>query len=206
MSFPVVVLLSGGGTTLQNLLDKIAAKTLDIDIVHVISSRKDAYGIERAKKAGIPATVIERKGFANAEEFGRANFDICRQAGAKLAVLAGYLQLLRIPEDFTHKVMNIHPSLLPAFGGKGMYGHHVHEAVTKFGAKVTGCTVHFADNEFDHGPIISQSVVTVFPTDTPEIVADRVFVAECEAYPKAIAAFAAGKMEVVGRLVRWTGG
>jgi len=203
MSFPVVVMLSGGGTTLQNLLDQIAAKKLDIEIVHVIANRKDAFGLERAKKAGIPTSLIERRAFPDTEAFSKANFDVCRQAGAKLVALAGYLQLLRIPEDFTHRVMNIHPSLLPAFGGKGMYGHHIHEAVLKFGAKYTGCTVHFADNEFDHGPIISQSAVSVLPDDTPETVAQRVFVAECETYPKAIAAFAAGKLQVEGRIVKW---
>lgn len=203
MSFPVVVMLSGGGTTLQNLMDKQAAKKLDIEIVHVIANRKNAFGMERAKKAGIPTSLIERKAFPDTDSFSQANFDVCRKAGAKLVVLAGYLQLLRIPEDFTHKVMNIHPSLLPAFGGKGMYGHHVHEAVLEFGAKITGCTVHFADNEFDHGPIISQSAVSVFPDDTPEIVANRVFLVECEAYPKAIAAFVAGKLKVEGRIVKW---
>lgn len=203
MSFPVVVMLSGGGTTLQNLLDLIAAKKLDIEIVHVIANRKDAFGLERAKKAGIPTTLIERRAFPDTDAFSKANFDVCRQAGAKLVALAGFLQLLRIPDDFTHRVMNIHPSLLPAFGGKGMYGHHVHEAVLKFGAKYTGCTVHFADNEFDHGPIISQSAVNVLPDDTPDAVAQRVFVAECETYPKAIAAFAAGKLQVEGRIVKW---
>lgn len=203
MSFPVVVMLSGGGTTLQNLLDQIAAKKLDIEIVHVIANRKDAFGLERAKKAGIPTTLIERRAFPDTEAFSKANFDVCRQAGAKLVALAGFLQLLRIPDDFIHRVMNIHPSLLPAFGGKGMYGHHVHEAVLKFGAKYTGCTVHFADNQFDHGPIISQSAVNVLPDDTPEAVAQRVFVAECETYPKAIAAFAAGKLQLEGRIVKW---
>jgi formyltetrahydrofolate-dependent phosphoribosylglycinamide formyltransferase len=203
MSFPVVVMLSGGGTTLQNLIDRIADRQLDIDVVHVIANRADARGLQRAEKAGIPTSLVERKAFATTEEFSRANFDICRKAGAKLVALAGYLQLLRIPDDFTHRVLNIHPSLLPAFGGKGMYGHHVHEAVLTFGAKITGCTVHFADNEFDHGPIVSQSAVSVLPDDTPEMVASRVFLAECETYPKAIAAFAAGRLEINGRLVRW---
>lgn len=203
MSFPIVVLLSGGGTTLQNLLDKIQAKVLDVQIVRVISSRADAYGIERAKKAGIPVSVIERKKGTPPEVFGQANFDVIRASGAKLVVLAGYLQLLRIPDDYTHRVMNIHPSLLPAFGGKGMYGHFVHEAVLKFGAKVSGCTVHFADNEFDHGPIIAQSVVPVLPDDSPEQLADRVFVAECETYPKVIGAFAEGRISVKDRIVRW---
>ena len=123
--------------------------------------------------------------------------------GRSWSLLAGYLQLLRIPEDFTHRVVNIHPSLLPAFGGKGMYGHFVHEAVLTFGAKVSGCTVHFADNEFDHGPIISQTAVPVLPGDDADTLGARVFAAECAAYPAALAALAAGHISVSGRLVNW---
>jgi phosphoribosylglycinamide formyltransferase 1 len=186
MSCPVVVMLSGGGTTLQNLIDLIAANKLDITITHVISSKKSAYGIQRATVANIPVSVIERKAFTSVEAFSAANFDTIRHAGAKLVVLAGYLQLLQIPADYTMRVINIHPSLLPAFGGKGMYGHHVHEAVLKFGAKITGCTVHYADNEFDHGPIIAQEAVRVLPDDTADSLAKRVFTAECAIYPQVI--------------------
>lgn len=186
MSCPVVVMLSGGGTTLQNLIDLIAVNKLDITITHVISSKKSAYGIQRATAANIPVSVIERKAFPNVEAFSAANFDTIRHAGAKLVVLAGYLQLLQIPDDYTMRVINIHPSLLPAFGGKGMYGHHVHEAVLKFGAKITGCTVHYADNEFDHGPIIAQEAVRVLPDDTADRLAKRVFEAECAIYPQVI--------------------
>ena len=115
--------------------------------------------------------------------------------------MAGFLQLLRIPEDFAGRVMNIHPALLPAFGGQGMYGRHVHEAVLEYGAKLTGCTVHFADNEYDHGPVVLQRAVEVRDDDTPETLADRVFAAECEAYPDAIRLFAEGKLHLHGRRV-----
>jgi folate-dependent phosphoribosylglycinamide formyltransferase PurN len=116
--------------------------------------------------------------------------------------LAGFLQLLRIPEDFAHRVMNIHPALLPAFGGKGMYGRHVHETVLAYGAKISGCTVHFADNEFDHGPVILQRSAPVLTDDTPGSLAARVFEQECQAYPAAIRLFAEGRLLVEGRLVR----
>ena len=197
---PVAVLLSGSGTTLQNLIDHIAAGTLPIRIVQVIASKQGVKGIDRAKAAGLPEEVIERKAFPSSQAFSERNLDVIRRSGARLVCLAGYLQLLQIPADYHHRVINIHPALLPAFGGKGMYGHHVHEAVLAYGAKVSGCTVHFADNEFDHGPVILQRVVDVKPTDTPDTLAARVFEAECEAYPEAIRAFAEGRIHLNGRL------
>ena len=149
MALPIAVFLSGSGRTLQNLIDRIAADTLPARITQVIASRKNIGGIDRACKTGLPVEVIERKSFTSLESFSERNFDLCRTSGAELVCLAGYLQLLRIPKDYLGKVINVHPALLPAFGGKGMYGHHVHEAVLEYGAKVSGCTVHFADNEFD---------------------------------------------------------
>jgi phosphoribosylglycinamide formyltransferase-1 len=116
--------------------------------------------------------------------------------------MAGFLQLLDIPPDFEHRVMNIHPALIPAFCGKGYHGAHVHRAVLEAGVKVSGCTVHFADNQYDHGPIILQQVVPVKDDDTPESLAARVFEAECTAYPEAIRLFAEGRLEVQGRRVR----
>jgi phosphoribosylglycinamide formyltransferase-1 len=116
--------------------------------------------------------------------------------------MAGFLQLLEIPDDFLGRVMNIHPALLPAFGGKGYHGRKVHEAAIEAGVKVSGCTVHFADNEYDHGPIIIQRVVPVEDDDTPESLQARVFAAECEAYPEAVRLFAAGRLRVEGRRVR----
>lgn len=184
--FPIAVFLSGSGTTLQNLIDCQNAGTLPIQIVQVIASKPGVLGIERAQKAGLPIEVVSRKAFASLEEYSDCLFEKCRHAGAKLVCLAGFLQLVRIPPDFAHRVLNIHPSLLPAFGGKGMFGHHVHEAVLAAGAKVSGCTVHFADNEFDHGPIVLQRTVPVLEDDTPEALAARIFKEECEAYPEAI--------------------
>jgi phosphoribosylglycinamide formyltransferase-1 len=186
MSFPIAVLISGSGTTLQNLVDRIADGTLPVRIVQVISSRANVKGVERARSAGLPTAIIERKQFSNVEAFSEANFDLCRKAGARLICLGGYLQLLRIPDDYRQRVINIHPALLPAFGGKGMYGHHVHEAVIKQGAKVSGCTVHYVDDQYDHGPIIAQRTVEVKEVDTPETLAARVFAAECELYPEVI--------------------
>jgi len=197
----IVVLLSGGGTTLQNILDRIHNKTLAARVVHVIANKSDAYGLVRATQTGIPTSVVTRKSVPSSESFSERIFDICREARAELVCLAGFMQFLPIPADFEHRVMNIHPSLLPAFGGKGMYGHHVHEAVLKFGAKVSGCTVHFADNEYDHGPIIVQRAVPVLPDDTPDRLAARVFVQECEAYPEAIRAFAEKRIRIEDRRV-----
>src|SRR5207245_9770922 len=119
--------------------------------------------------------------------------------------MAGFMQLSTIPDDFMGRVMNIHPALIPAFCGKGMYGEHVHEAVLGYGAKITGCTVHFADNQYDHGPIILQRAVPVMNDDTPQTLAARVFAQECEAYPEAIRLFAEGRLRIDGRRVRITG-
>jgi phosphoribosylglycinamide formyltransferase 1 len=203
MSFPIAVLISGGGTTLQNLVDRIAANQLSARIVTVVSSRADAGGVERARTAGLTVEVVSPRDFDNREAFSDRTFEVCRKAGARLIVLGGYLQLLRIPEDYRQKVINIHPALLPAFGGKGMYGHHVHEAVLEYGAKVTGCTVHFVDDQYDHGPIIAQRALEVENDDTPETLAARVFEAECELYPAVIAGLIDGRIELSGRVVRW---
>lgn len=204
MSFPIAVLLSGGGTTLQNLIAHIAAGMLPARIVTVVSSRADVVGVERARRAGVPVEVVSRRAFPDVDSFSKRTFDLCRAGGARLVCLGGYLQLLRIPDDFRHKVLNIHPALLPAFGGKGMYGHHVHEAVLEYGAKVSGCTVHFVDDQYDHGPIVAQRAVEVHDDDTPDTLAARVFAAECELYPAVIRDMIEGRVHVHGRTVRRT--
>ncbi len=198
----LAVLLSGGGTTLQNLIDRIAGGRLRAEIVQVISNNADAFGLERARRAGLAATVVTRKEAGSREEFSRRVFDLCRQARADLVCMAGFLQLITIPEDFRLRVMNIHPALIPAFCGKGYYGHRVHEEVLAAGVKITGCTVHFADNEYDHGPIILQRTVPVLDDDTADSLAQRVFQEECEAYPEAIRLFAEGRLRIDGRRVR----
>jgi phosphoribosylglycinamide formyltransferase-1 len=198
----LAVLLSAGGTTLQNLIDRIADRRLAAEIAVVISNNADAYGLERARRANIPTAVVNRKDAGSREEFSRRVFAPCREARADLVCMAGFLQLIQVPDDYLGRVMNIHPALIPAFCGKGYYGHHVHEAALAYGVKVSGCTVHFADNEYDHGPIILQRTVPVLDDDTPDRLAQRVFGAECEAYPEAIRLFAEGKLRIEGRRVR----
>jgi phosphoribosylglycinamide formyltransferase-1 len=197
----LAVLLSGSGTTLQNLLDRIADGRLAARVVLVVSSSRRAFGLDRAKAAGISTAVIERKNFATDQQFSEAIFGECRQVAAQLVCLAGFLKFLPIPTDFYDRVLNIHPSLIPAFCGHGFYGHHVHEAVLESGVKITGCTVHFADNEYDHGPIVLQRAVPVLSDDTPESVAARVFEQECEAFPEAIQLFAEKRLRISGRRV-----
>jgi phosphoribosylglycinamide formyltransferase-1 len=198
----LAVLLSGGGTTLQNLLDRIADGLLAAQVVAVVSSKADAFGLMRARQAGVPGVVVERRAHADRVSFSQAIFDVCRQHRAELVCMGGFLQLVEIPAEFTNRVMNIHPALIPAFSGKGFHGLAVHRAALEAGVKVSGCTVHFADNEYDHGPIISQRVVPVLDDDTPEQLAARVFAQECEAYPEAITWFAAGRLQIRGRRVR----
>lgn len=181
----LAVLVSGGGTTLQNLIDRIADGQLDADIAVVIADRASAFGLERAQRANLPATLVEGKG-KSAASLGAETFAVCREHRVDLVVLAGYLRLIEIPSDFAGRVINIHPSLIPAFCGKGFHGRAVHEAVLQRGCKITGCTVHIVDNDYDRGPILLQRAVAVEPGDTPESLAARVFQAECEALPEAI--------------------
>jgi phosphoribosylglycinamide formyltransferase-1 len=181
----IAVLLSGGGRSLQNLLDHCKRGEISGDVVLVISNRADAYGLQRARLAGIRAEIVSKKELPG-DQFSSRIFDLCREARAELVCMAGFLQLIHIPDDFTGHVLNIHPALLPAFGGAGMYGDRVHQAVIQAGATETGCTVHVADNIYDNGPILVQKRVPVLPGDTPHTLADRVFAAECEAYPEAI--------------------
>jgi phosphoribosylglycinamide formyltransferase 1 len=195
----VAVLISGGGTTLLNFLEHREAGNLEIKIPIVIASREDCKGVERARAAGLRCEAVTRNQFDSVESFSKTVFDLCREAGAELVTLAGFLSLLQIPSDFKNRVMNIHPSLIPAFSGPGFYGHHVHEAVVARGAKFSGCTVHFADDEYDHGPIVLQRVVPVLDSDSADDVAARVFEAECDAFPEAIRMFASGRLKVAGQ-------
>jgi phosphoribosylglycinamide formyltransferase-1 len=199
---PIAVLISGGGTTLRNFIERIDAGTLNAEILLVVSSTPKAGGLKFAEQAGIPSVVIRRKDFESQGDFSAAVFDRCRQAGAELVAMGGFLKRVTIPEDFTNRVVNIHPALIPSFCGEGMYGHLVHEAVLEYGAKLSGCTVHFADNHYDHGPVILQKAVPVLDDDTPETLAARVFQAECEAYPEVLNLIAAGRVSVEGRRVR----
>jgi len=195
------VLISGGGTTLENFLRQIESGKLQAEIPLVIASRPRCGGIPKAERAGLKCAVVNRREFGSVSEYSEAIFARCREARVDLVTLAGFLSLLEIPHDFYMRVMNIHPALIPSFCGRGQYGHHVHEAAIARGVKVSGCTVHFADNDYDEGPIIVQHCVPVHEGDTPETLAARVFEAECEAYPEAIRLFAAARLEVHGRRV-----
>lgn len=199
----LAVLLSGGGTTLQNLIDRIADGRLNARIALVISSKPDVKGIDRAKAACLPVKVISRKEFASTEAFSDQIFADCQAAGADLVCLAGWLQLLHVVPAWEGRVMNIHPSLLPKFGGKGMFGHHVHAAVISAGEAESGCTVHFVNNEYDAGPMILQKRCPVQPGDTPDDLAHRVFECECEAFPEAINAYASGRVRLVDGRATW---
>lgn len=182
----LAVMISGGGTTLLNLIERIRSGKLDATIALVISSNPSAKGLDFAREAGISTLVVERNAYDTADRFRDANFNAIRTSGADLVVMAGYLKHVLIPDDFAGRVINIHPALIPAFCGKGMYGLRVHEAALAAGARQSGCTVHFVDNQYDHGPIILQRTVPVLDDDTPESLAARVFATECEAYPEAI--------------------
>lgn len=188
---PTAVFLSGGGRTLDNLIRRQQTGELPTEIRLVISSRGSVRGVEIARQAGLPTEIIRPADHPDPLEYSEAMFDPCRRAGAKLVVMAGFLRHVLIPPDFRGRVLNIHPSLLPRFGGAGMYGHHVHEAVIRAGETESGCTVHLVDNEYDHGPILHQRRCPVAPDDTPETLAARVFRLECEALPEAIRDFAA---------------
>lgn len=200
----LAVLVSGSGTTLQNLIDEIAAGRLNATIRLLVASRPGLLGSERAAKVGIPQVVVNRKASANVADFSRDVFRHVDAAETDLICLAGWLCLLDLPDRYAQRAMNIHPALLPSFGGKGMYGAKVHDAVLRHGCKVSGCTVHFLDNSYDTGPIIVQRTCPVLDDDTPATLAQRVFEEEKIAYPEAIRLFQQRRLRVEGRRVRVT--
>ncbi|MEM1061655.1 MAG: phosphoribosylglycinamide formyltransferase [Planctomycetota bacterium] len=188
--------ISGGGSTVLNLHKTITEGRLDAEIVAVLASRPDCRGVGRCHEAGLPCDVVARRDFADRDGFSDALFAAVDAAGADLVVLAGFLSLITIPDRYAGRVMNIHPSLIPAFAGQGYYGGRVHEAAIARGVKVSGCTVHFADNEYDHGPIILQKTVPVGTDDDAHTLAARVQAAEAVAFPEAVALFAAGRLVI----------
>ena len=198
----VAVLISGGGTTLKNLLACANRGEIDVDFRLVISSTASAKGLEIAESAGLRTRVIRRRDFHNPEEHSQAIFDLCREAAVDYVLMGGFLSHVLIPDDFQNRVINTHPALIPSFCGKGYYGPRVHQAVLNYGAKISGCTLHFVDNQYDHGPIILQKSVDVLPDDTSETLAKRVFAKECEAYPEVLQLLAAKRISVKGRIVR----
>lgn len=195
------ILVSGGGTTLENFFERIEQGTLNAQVACVVSSSPKAYALERAAKRGVPSAAVKRSDYETMEEFSDAIFEILEGHNVELVTLAGFLKLIRIPQKYIGRVMNIHPALIPSFCGDKMYGTRVHSAVVERGVKVTGCTVHFADNVYDHGPIIIQKAVPVYDTDFPQDVQKRVFEMEKEAYPEAINLYAVGRLKIEGRRV-----
>lgn len=189
------VLLSGGGRTMLNLQEAIDAGELDAEIVTVVASRP-CKGLGRAAEAGLATHLVNYRDFGadRLAEYSDAITACLDRAGVELVIMAGFLSKWIIPAGYAGRVMNIHPALLPKFGGQGMFGHHVHEAVIAAGEVTSGCTVHFVNNDYDSGPIILQRSVPVEPGDTPEDLAARVFVEECIAYPEAIRRYAAGEL------------
>ncbi|QOV88931.1 phosphoribosylglycinamide formyltransferase [Humisphaera borealis] len=201
MPIKLAVLISGGGTTLQNLLDVIAAGRLDAQVGVVIASRPGVKGLQRAADAKVMNFVVERAGIPDLADFSKQVFQLIDDAGVDLVVMAGWMSLLKIPAKYAGKIINIHPALLPSFGGKGMYGKRVHQAVIDHGCKLSGCTVHFVDDAYDNGPIILQRACPVLDGDTAETLAARVFEEEKIAYPEAIRLIQAGRVKVAGRRV-----
>ncbi len=199
------VLISGGGTTLLNILEHIRKGQLNAEVGVVVSSLSNVAGVERARAKGCEVKIIRRKDFADVDEFSAKLEEELTAAKVELVIQAGWLCLWKIPPAYKQRVMNIHPALLPSFGGKGMWGHRVHEAVLESGCKVSGCTVHFCTDEYDAGPIIVQRCCEVKEDDTADTLAARVFEQECIAYPEAIRLFQEGRLSVEGRRVKVAG-
>jgi len=196
------VLLSGGGRTMLNILEEIHRQRLGAEIVSVISSRSTVAGVKRAQDAGLSVDIVRKKDHPDIDTFSKHLETQLDAAQVDLVVQAGWLCLWKIPPQYANRVMNIHPALLPSFGGQGMWGHHVHEAVLAAGCKVSGCTVHFCTNEYDSGPIIVQRTCPVEDDDTPDTLAAKVFEQECQAYPEAIRYFSEGRLRIDGNKVR----
>ena len=199
-NFSIAVLISGSGTTLRNLIEYDQAGKLDAKISLVICSNPKATGTQYAEQQGIEVVIVDHRSVKE-PDFSDTIFDSCRAAGVDMIVMAGFLRKLTIPDSYQNRVINIHPSLIPVFSGKGFYGSKVHQAAIDFGCKVSGCTVHLVDNQYDHGPIVAQRVVEVSAEDTSAVLAARVFEQECILYPQIINQFANGQVKLEGRRV-----
>jgi formyltetrahydrofolate-dependent phosphoribosylglycinamide formyltransferase len=198
----VAVLLSGEGTSLENLLELAESGDIPAEIALVIASKSKAGGLERARRRHIPAVAVPRRDHPDVDEFNDAIHAELARHEIDLIALLGFLSPFQNRGTWSGRVLNVHPALIPAFCGKGFYGHRVHEAVLESGVKVTGATVHFADDEYDHGPIILQETLRVGEDDTPESLAARVQEVERRLVPQAIRLFAEGRLTLDGRRVR----
>lgn len=198
----IAVLLSGSGSSLQNLIDLRQAGGLAIEIAVVIASKPDAFGLERARRHGIPALAVPRKLHRDVGAFNDALHAELARFELDLVLLLGFLSPFETRGRFDGRALNVHPALVPAFSGRGCYGHRVHASVIESGVKLTGATVHFVDGEYDHGPIVLQEALPVRDDDTPETLALRVQELERRLVPEAIRLFAAGRLRIEGRRVR----
>ena len=200
----LAVMVSGGGTNLQAVIDAIAAGEIEGKIVLVLSNKAGVYALERAKKAGIPTAIVEKKNYADKAAFDAAVLKELKDREVEGIILAGYMAILdeKLVHEFRNRIINIHPSLIPSFCGMGYYGRHVHEAVLQYGAKLSGATTHFVDEQADTGPIIMQAAVPVLDDDTPETLAARVLEQEHRILPQSVALFCKDKLQVQGRRVK----
>ncbi len=202
----LAVLLSGSGSTLENIFSKIDSGFLPAEVEIVIASKTSAYGLVRAEKRGVKTAVVESRAFFNAgvpdwAGMSDAINDVLFSHDIDLICLCGFMCFYHVPPRYAGRVMNVHPALIPSFCGKGMFGHHVHEAVKQSGVKLSGCTVHFVNNQYDSGPIIIQRCCPVSDTDTPDDIAEKVMQEERIAYPEAIKLFAEGRLRIAGDIV-----
>ncbi len=197
----IAVLISGAGSTLQNLIQRNLCGELPVDFQLVVSSCGKAAGLEYAREAGIRSEVVARKSFSDDAAHSQRIFSLCREQKVQLVVMGGYIEHLQITDDFVNRVVNIHPALIPAFSGQGFYGRRVHQAALDYGVKLSGCTVHFVDDQYDHGPIIAQRACPVFEVDTAESLAGRVAELERQLYPEVIAAIARDQVSISDRQV-----
>jgi len=198
----VAVLLSGNGSTLENLLAHIDSGRVPAQVTVVVSSKKDAFGLERARRRGIPAVAVHRRSFADPAAFQDALHAELGRFEVDLVACLGFLSLFELRGRYEGRAINTHPALIPAFSGRGFYGARVHQAVLERGVKVSGATVHFLDEAYDHGPIILQESVPVLESDTPDSLAARVQAVERRIVPEAVRLIAEGRVRLEGRRVR----
>ncbi len=194
---------SGNGSTFQQLVESIRIEALPAQPALLLCSNSKAHVLDRASNLNVDAVVISRKEFLNTSDHAEALFAALQKYSVDFICLCGYVELVppQVVAAFRHRILNIHPALLPAFGGKGMYGHRVHEAVIEYGARLSGATVHFVDEEYDHGPILAQQAVIVLPDDTAETLAARVQNIEKTLYFGALRTVTKGKFKIVDRKV-----
>jgi formyltetrahydrofolate-dependent phosphoribosylglycinamide formyltransferase len=198
----IAVLLSGSGTSLENLLERIDEGNVPGEVCVVVASKANAFGLERARRREIPALAVSRKEHPDVVGFNDALHSALAPHEPELVLLLGFLSPFETRGRYDGRALNVHPALIPAFCGKGFYGHRVHEAVLAAGVKLSGATVHFVDSEYDHGPIVLQEAVEVRDDDTPETLAARVQQVERRLVPEAVRLFAAGRLHIDGRRVR----